>query len=140
MAKWTVLPPTFCAATPVGPTTSTPFGSWRSFLSVMALNTLDLPQPGAPNYATVNQYTTQQNDRLDRIAAGQEMRERQPVRIRRSRFRPVRLRHDHEPDALQDRSEDRKKNEEEAIQGLTNKFIAEIDKLLAVKESEIMSI
>jgi nucleoid-associated protein YgaU len=28
-----------------------------------------VPQPGAPNYATVNQYTTQQNDRLDRIAA-----------------------------------------------------------------------
>ena len=28
-----------------------------------------VPQPGAPNYATINQYTTQQNDRLDRIAA-----------------------------------------------------------------------
>jgi len=37
-------------------------------------------------------------------------------------------------------SEDRKKNEEEAIQGLTNKYIAEIDKLLGVKEAEIMSI
>jgi ribosome recycling factor len=37
-------------------------------------------------------------------------------------------------------SEDRKKNEEEAIQGLTNKYIAEIDKLLTAKESEIMSI
>ena len=28
-----------------------------------------VPQPGAPNYATVNQYTVQQGDRLDRIAA-----------------------------------------------------------------------
>ena len=28
-----------------------------------------VPQPGAPNYATVNLYTVQQNDRLDRIAA-----------------------------------------------------------------------
>jgi hypothetical protein len=28
-----------------------------------------IPQPGAPNYATINQYTVQQNDRLDRIAA-----------------------------------------------------------------------
>ncbi len=37
-------------------------------------------------------------------------------------------------------SEDKKKNEEEAIQALTNKYIAEIDKLLAAKESEIMSI
>lgn len=27
------------------------------------------PQPGAPNYATVNQYTVQQGDRLDLIAA-----------------------------------------------------------------------
>jgi len=37
-------------------------------------------------------------------------------------------------------SEDRKKKEEEEIQSLTNKYIAEIDKLLAVKESEILSI
>jgi ribosome recycling factor len=37
-------------------------------------------------------------------------------------------------------SEDRKKKEEEEIQSLTNKFIIEIDKLLAAKESEIMSI
>ncbi len=37
-------------------------------------------------------------------------------------------------------SEDRKKKEEEEIQGLTNKYIAEIDKLLAAKESEIISI
>lgn len=37
-------------------------------------------------------------------------------------------------------SEDRKKKEEEEIQGLTNKNVAEIDKLLAAKESEIMSI
>ena len=28
-----------------------------------------VPQPGAPNYATINQYTVQQGDRLDRIAA-----------------------------------------------------------------------
>jgi nucleoid-associated protein YgaU len=28
-----------------------------------------IPQPGAPNYATINQYTVQQGDRLDRIAA-----------------------------------------------------------------------
>jgi nucleoid-associated protein YgaU len=28
-----------------------------------------VPQPGAPNYATVNKYTVQQGDRLDRIAA-----------------------------------------------------------------------
>ncbi len=28
-----------------------------------------VPQPGTPNFATINQYTTQQNDRLDRIAA-----------------------------------------------------------------------
>jgi hypothetical protein len=28
-----------------------------------------VPQPGAPNYATINQYTVQQNDRLDLIAA-----------------------------------------------------------------------
>ena len=28
-----------------------------------------VPQPGAPNYATVNLYTVQQGDRLDRIAA-----------------------------------------------------------------------
>jgi ribosome recycling factor len=37
-------------------------------------------------------------------------------------------------------SEDRKKNEEDAIQALTNKYIAEIDKLLVAKEAEIMSI
>jgi len=37
-------------------------------------------------------------------------------------------------------SEDRKKKEEEEIQGLTNKYITEIDKLLAVKETDIMSI
>lgn len=28
-----------------------------------------VPQPGAPNYATINQYIVQQNDRLDQIAA-----------------------------------------------------------------------
>jgi nucleoid-associated protein YgaU len=28
-----------------------------------------VPQPGAPNYATINQYTVHQNDRLDLIAA-----------------------------------------------------------------------
>jgi hypothetical protein len=28
-----------------------------------------VPQPGAPNYATINQYTVCQNDRLDLIAA-----------------------------------------------------------------------
>jgi nucleoid-associated protein YgaU len=28
-----------------------------------------VPQPGAPNYATINTYTVQQGDRLDRIAA-----------------------------------------------------------------------
>jgi hypothetical protein len=28
-----------------------------------------VPQPGAPNYATINQYTVVQNDRLDLIAA-----------------------------------------------------------------------
>jgi hypothetical protein len=28
-----------------------------------------VPQPFAPNYATINQYTVQQGDRLDRIAA-----------------------------------------------------------------------
>jgi hypothetical protein len=28
-----------------------------------------IPQPGAPNYATINQYTVQQRDRLDLIAA-----------------------------------------------------------------------
>jgi hypothetical protein len=28
-----------------------------------------VPQPGAPNYSTINQHTTQQNDRLDRVAA-----------------------------------------------------------------------
>jgi hypothetical protein len=28
-----------------------------------------VPKPGAPNYATINQYTVQQGDRLDRIAA-----------------------------------------------------------------------
>jgi hypothetical protein len=28
-----------------------------------------IPQPGAPNYATVNTYTTRQGDRLDLIAA-----------------------------------------------------------------------
>jgi hypothetical protein len=28
-----------------------------------------IPQPGAPNYATINQYTVQQGDRLDLIAA-----------------------------------------------------------------------
>jgi ribosome recycling factor len=37
-------------------------------------------------------------------------------------------------------SEDRKKNEEEEIQVITNKHVAEIDKLLAAKESEILSI
>lgn len=37
-------------------------------------------------------------------------------------------------------SEDRKKKEEEEIQNITNKNVAEIDKLLAAKESEIMSI
>jgi nucleoid-associated protein YgaU len=28
-----------------------------------------VPQPGAPNFATINQYTVHQNDRLDLIAA-----------------------------------------------------------------------
>jgi hypothetical protein len=28
-----------------------------------------IPQPGAPNYATINQYTVKQGDRLDQIAA-----------------------------------------------------------------------
>jgi len=28
-----------------------------------------VPQPGAPNYATINQYTVRQGDRLDLIAA-----------------------------------------------------------------------
>jgi nucleoid-associated protein YgaU len=28
-----------------------------------------IPQPGAPNYATINQYTVHQGDRLDLIAA-----------------------------------------------------------------------
>ncbi|MFZ0312667.1 MAG: LysM domain-containing protein [Candidatus Korobacteraceae bacterium] len=28
-----------------------------------------VPQPGAPNFATINLYTVQQGDRLDRIAA-----------------------------------------------------------------------
>jgi nucleoid-associated protein YgaU len=28
-----------------------------------------VPQPGAPNYATINQYTVRQGDRLDIIAA-----------------------------------------------------------------------
>ena len=28
-----------------------------------------VPQPGAPNFATINRYTVQQNDRLDLIAA-----------------------------------------------------------------------
>lgn len=28
-----------------------------------------VPQPGAPNYATINQYTVRQGDRLDQIAA-----------------------------------------------------------------------
>jgi len=36
--------------------------------------------------------------------------------------------------------EDRKKKEEEEIQNITNKYVTEIDKLLAVKETEIMSI
>lgn len=37
-------------------------------------------------------------------------------------------------------SEDRKKREEEELQKLTDKFVAEIDKLISIKESEIMSI
>lgn len=37
-------------------------------------------------------------------------------------------------------SEDRKKKEEDEIQGVTNKFTIEIDKLSAAKETEIMSI
>jgi ribosome recycling factor len=37
-------------------------------------------------------------------------------------------------------SEDKKKNEESEVQKLTDKHISEIDKLLAAKESEIMSI
>ena len=37
--------------------------------SVPYLQRRIVPQPGAPNYATVNLYTVQQNDRLDRIAA-----------------------------------------------------------------------
>jgi len=37
-------------------------------------------------------------------------------------------------------SEDRKKREEEELQKLTDKYISEIDKLLSVKESEIMAI
>jgi ribosome recycling factor len=37
-------------------------------------------------------------------------------------------------------SEDRKKREEEELQKLTDKHIAEIDKVLSTKESEIMSI
>src|SRR5215469_10325954 len=28
-----------------------------------------IPQPGAPNYATINKYTVRQGDRLDQIAA-----------------------------------------------------------------------
>jgi ribosome recycling factor len=37
-------------------------------------------------------------------------------------------------------SEDKKKNEETTTQTLTDKNIAEIDKLLVAKESEILSI
>jgi nucleoid-associated protein YgaU len=37
--------------------------------TVPYLNRRILPQPGAPNYATINQYTVQQGDRLDLIAA-----------------------------------------------------------------------
>ena len=37
-------------------------------------------------------------------------------------------------------SEDRKKNEENGVQVITDRFIAEIDKLLAAKESEVLSI
>ncbi len=37
-------------------------------------------------------------------------------------------------------SEDRKKNEETEVQKLTDKFIAEIDKLLSTKETEIMQL
>jgi len=33
------------------------------------LNRRVIPQPSAPNYATINQYTVQQGDRLDLIAA-----------------------------------------------------------------------
>lgn len=38
-------------------------------VSVPYLQRRIVPQPGAPNYATINQYTVQQGDRLDRIAA-----------------------------------------------------------------------
>jgi len=37
-------------------------------------------------------------------------------------------------------SEDKKKNEETELQKLTDKFVAEIDKLLTTKEAEIMAI
>lgn len=37
-------------------------------------------------------------------------------------------------------SEDRKLREEEELQKITDKFVAEIDKLISIKESEIMSI
>lgn len=38
-------------------------------VSIPYLQRRIVPQPGAPNYATINQYTVQQGDRLDRIAA-----------------------------------------------------------------------
>jgi nucleoid-associated protein YgaU len=37
--------------------------------SIPYLSRRVVPQPGAPNYATINQYTVQQGDRLDLIAA-----------------------------------------------------------------------
>jgi hypothetical protein len=38
-------------------------------VSVPYLQRRMVPKGGAPNYATINQYTTSQGDRLDRIAA-----------------------------------------------------------------------
>lgn len=37
--------------------------------SIPYLSRRIVPQPGAPNFATINKYTVQQNDRLDLIAA-----------------------------------------------------------------------
>lgn len=44
--------------------TTTPDGQTVAYLARRIV-----PQPGAPNYATINQYTVHQNDRLDLIAA-----------------------------------------------------------------------
>jgi ribosome recycling factor len=99
---------------------------------------LGLPPNSEGGVIRLNMPQPTQERRLDLVKTVKKEAENSKISVRNIRkdfITEIKTRSDSEK-----WSEDRKKNEEDVVQGLTNKFIAEIDKLLAVKESEIMSI